>query len=55
MSMFLCALIAELQKGTWAFEMGTEHLVQEPRNEDVRRKIKAISLKDNDISISIFV
>ena len=36
MSMFLCAcgswaLIAELQKGTWAFEMGTEHLVQEPR------------------------
>ena len=33
MSMFLCtcgswALIAELLKGTWAFEMGTEHLVQ---------------------------
>ena len=24
-------------------------------NEDVRRKIKAISLKDNDIPISIFV
>ena len=36
MSMFLCvcgswALIAELQKRTWAFEMGTEHIVQEPR------------------------
>ena len=35
MSMFLCAcgswaLIAELQKGPWAFEMGTEHLVREP-------------------------